>query len=551
MDWRAVSRSRSRISMDWRPQSRSRSRPPQSGTTFDQHGIISAPTDNRYQFPTIHTGANIDKSLDRRNTYPNLHHDGLATSPSIPIPGASAHRSYPEPSSASRPVRSGTLPALYEGQVDHDPLSFTHELHHDAQLSHSLSALNTPAFHPSSLPSFGFHGGSKLLADQSPNAYAFPRHVRKTSFDHTVKRENIFTGISGRHQVNGKPLSPDSLIGQKRRADAPHAESMLRADPSNVDGNPRTTQTQESDQYVSGNPFPSTPFNFCFPRDYIYDMHGGSHNEFSHMLHGTDDSHSSFHDPVPHPLNGSAFGPSVGTTSGVNEGLSAAAAATSAAMAEGYRISSAAANFPSDDPLDYHLLGMPYGNLDGGVSLAQGPYTVDPTQILPLEHGDGVLQSYHASPSSDGWGNGITSSSTASPEPYLTSSASTPPSVEGAMTGSSSRNQMRKIASSKRVAQEIRRKKSTMSPTIGTISRSATSTPDLSTREGSAGTAKGSSDDGDQPPTSCTNCHTSTTPLWRRDPEGQPLCEFIPPVVFGVMKLTVSICQAMHAVYSL
>lgn len=551
MDWRAVSRSRSRISMDWRPQSRSRSRPPQSRTTFDQHGITSAPTDNRYQFPTSHTGANIDKSLDRRNTYPNSHHDGLPTSPSIPIPGTSAHRSYPESSSASRPVRSGTLPALYEGQVDHDPLSFTHGLHHDAQLNHSSSELNTPAFHPSSLPSFGFHGGSKLLADQSPNAHAFPRHVRKTSFDHTVKRENIFTGISGRHQVNGKPLSPDSLIGQKRRADAPHAESMLRADPSNVDGNPRTTQTQESDQYVSGNPFPSTPFNFCFPRDYIYDMHGGSHNEFSHMLHGTDDSHSSFHDSVPHPLNGSAFGPSVCTTSGVNEGLSAAAAATSAAMAEGYRISSAAANFPSDDALDYHLLGLPYGHLDGGVSLAQGPYTVDPTQILPLEHGDGVLQSYHASPSSDGWGNGITSSSTASPEPYLTSSASTPPSVEGAMTGSGSRNQMRKIASSKRVAQEIRRKKSTMSPTIGTISRSATSTPDLSTREGSAGTAKGSSDDGDQPPTSCTNCQTSTTPLWRRDPEGQPLCEFIPPVVFGVMKLTASMCQAMHAVYSL
>ncbi|KAK9468400.1 hypothetical protein V1512DRAFT_259386 [Lipomyces arxii] len=25
-------------------------------------------------------------------------------------------------------------------------------------------------------------------------------------------------------------------------------------------------------------------------------------------------------------------------------------------------------------------------------------------------------------------------------------------------------------------------------------------------------------------PTSCTNCHTQTTPLWRRDPDGQPLC---------------------------
>ena len=527
MDWRAVSRSRSRISMDWRPQSRSRSRPPQSLTGFDHHGVMSTHTDSRYQLPTIGSTG----SLDRRNSYStrDSHHDGLPISPSIPIPGTSAHtdsRSYLGSSSAPRTGLSGTLPALYE---DHDSLAFTHGLHHDAQLdqlNHSSSALNTPAFHPSSLPSFGFHGGSKPSADQSPNARAFPRHVRKTSFDHTVKRENIFTGVSGRHQVNGKPLSPDSLIGQKRRADAPHAESMLRADPSNVDGNLRTTQTHEPDQYVSGSPFPSAPFNFCFPRDY---MHGGSYNEFSHMLHGTDDSHSSFHDSVPHPINGSAFGPSVGTTTGENEGLSAAAAAASAAMADSYRISSAAANFPSDDALDYnHLLGLQlqYGNLDAGV--AQGPYTVDPTQI---QHGDGILQSYHTSPSSDGWGNGVTSSSTASPEPYLTSSASTPPSADGAMNGSNSRNQVRKFASTKRVAQEIRRKKSTLSPTIGTISRSATSTPDLSTREG---TTKGSSDDGDQPPTSCTNCETLTTPLWRRDPEGQPLCEFIPPTVIWI-----------------
>ncbi|CAG8780984.1 9729_t:CDS:2, partial [Racocetra fulgida] len=25
-------------------------------------------------------------------------------------------------------------------------------------------------------------------------------------------------------------------------------------------------------------------------------------------------------------------------------------------------------------------------------------------------------------------------------------------------------------------------------------------------------------------PTTCTQCHTQTTPLWRRNPEGQPLC---------------------------
>lgn len=35
---------------------------------------------------------------------------------------------------------------------------------------------------------------------------------------------------------------------------------------------------------------------------------------------------------------------------------------------------------------------------------------------------------------------------------------------------------------------------------------------------------KGEQGDDEETPLSCTNCHTSTTPLWRRNPEGQPLC---------------------------
>lgn len=38
------------------------------------------------------------------------------------------------------------------------------------------------------------------------------------------------------------------------------------------------------------------------------------------------------------------------------------------------------------------------------------------------------------------------------------------------------------------------------------------------------GSTTGASVAASQPPTSCTNCHTQTTPLWRRNPEGQPLC---------------------------
>jgi hypothetical protein len=50
MDWRAMSRSRSRVPMDWRPSSRSRSRPPPAtGIQFD--GVLSHP--ERLAFPSL------------------------------------------------------------------------------------------------------------------------------------------------------------------------------------------------------------------------------------------------------------------------------------------------------------------------------------------------------------------------------------------------------------------------------------------------------------------------------------------------------------------
>ena len=88
---------------------------------------------------------------------------------------------------------------------------------------HPSSPRHNPAFTgmPSSLPAFqhsfpsqGLYG---MLDVRSPSPPAqirsFPRHVRKTSFDHTVSREGLIPGGSGRHQVNGKPMeSPSSLV---------------------------------------------------------------------------------------------------------------------------------------------------------------------------------------------------------------------------------------------------------------------------------------------------------------------------------------------------
>lgn len=528
MDWRAVSRSRSRISMDWRPQSRSRSRP-----GYDQ-GVVSIQFDGQFPFPPIGQGTSTNSHETQQGYARRVSGDTkvLAGSPSIPIPSTSALPAHRHPSSSLH----SALSAVHEGVAEYVSVPYGSPSRQNApvhQISHSLSALNTPAFQPSSLPPFGLHGLSKLPAEeQSTKPRVFPKHVRKTSFDHTVEKEGIFVGPSGRHQVNGKPLSPDSLLGQKRPAETVHAESLLRADPSNVDGtNPRLPHPRDADQYVNSGSFPSATFNFSCPQfEGMFDLsvQGGSvaHNEFSHMLHASDGRRSSdltFPDSASHSLGGPTYTPSVGSPHGVNEGLSTAAAAASAAMTEGYAQPNSA-NFLSDEgSLGYHILGLPFASLDPSVGLTQGPYThVDPTQILPVDHsGETIMQSFHASPSSD-WGNGIAASSTESPEPYVTSTASSPPSVDGA----NSRSQNRKIASMKRVAQDIQRKKPVPGTTVNVVadSRSSTSTPDPTTEGSSSSTVKGSSEDGEQAPTSCTNCQTTNTPLWRRDPEGQPLC---------------------------
>lgn len=313
-----------------------------------------------------------------------------------------------------------------------------------------FALLSSPVGHPSSLPAHGLYGPPKAGASAQPptEQRTFPKHVRKTSFDHTVAREGFFTGVSGRHQVNGRPQPPDQVLGTKRRADAPHAESMLRGD-IGID----TAMALETHDVESTSPFPSSQFNFSYPTyDNFMDLpsHGSLPGGLSQSLHTPkgnmslahfQDLRASLNDTFPLHDRGA-------------EGLSAAAAAASAAVAEGYaQLNVANLAGLEETGLDYSLMGMGIGmypNLDGS-SLVHQPFThIDPTQILSGDHGE-PFQSFHPSPSSDGWGNGLNSSSNASPEPYITSNASTPPSIEGPSNGNTSgRNPSRKGAAGKR-----------------------------------------------------------------------------------------------------
>jgi hypothetical protein len=224
-----MSRSRSRMSMDWRPDSRSRSRPPYSKTASyvnpeahyssllegdegEDSGAGHQPRPS-VPFPSTEEETTEDDADKNELEQGSTSATSYTSSSAIPIPSPSRHSrpdqmrdvDHPDHGESSRPSSS------YRNRFEsRSPSDF---------YNHSLSALNTPAFLPSSLPSFGLYGpptGSALHKTnptrQPKDALPFPRHVRKTSFDHTVSRAGILQGGSGRHQVNGKPLPPDSNL---------------------------------------------------------------------------------------------------------------------------------------------------------------------------------------------------------------------------------------------------------------------------------------------------------------------------------------------------
>ncbi|KAH9931131.1 uncharacterized protein BXZ73DRAFT_90208 [Epithele typhae] len=227
---------------------------------------------------------------------------------------------------------------------------------------------------------------------------------------------------------------------------------MLRADPpTGIDiPTPQSHPLDTKEDHYRGTPFPTSPFSFSTPYESLFDF-PGSHGTAGHVSSSLpsqkDYPPSSLHfpDSIRGPLDDTHSPPG-----GSVEGLSPAAAASAASIAESY----AQFNMNNMNYEDYQLMNMMYNNggSDYGHGMGPNSFTVDPTQILPnvpLDPGE----AFHPSPSSDGWGNGVGSSSNASPEPYNVSNASTPPSIEGA-PGGSRPTQTRKIASTKRVTQD-------------------------------------------------------------------------------------------------
>ncbi|EJD52636.1 hypothetical protein AURDEDRAFT_158369 [Auricularia subglabra TFB-10046 SS5] len=515
MDWR--SRSRSRVSaMDWKPSSRSRSRAPVQDPFSEAHSHSLLEQEawsasSKLTFPSMGASPPTRGSVAfpvMSNPTPPPGSSKVAASPPIPIPGSG---------SAPRP----SLPYYHDGSVPHasyqDPSRVGAASGYDRS-----SAVPTPqaptypaygasSIHPASLPNYGYSLPTRHNTFAQIEATGFPRHVRKTSFDHTVRDGRLPATGSGRHQVNGKPLGPDydSSLG-KRRADAPHVESMLRGDPQPMSPPRRPERTAEATP--QGSPFPSSAFSFQFGLhpDGLFDVANGP--------------------PIPGLLDNNK------DLTGLSDAMqmSAASRLSSGSMMSGSDISGGTSSLLGDamaqgnynvtgmdgSALDYALMDMLYPSyerpLTGEPASMQAPYShVDPTQLINNLENNEMLRNMHPSPSSDEWATaGFTSSSTASPEPLHPS------------TSSSSQSLQEQRASTSRAAVPNRRMSTAKRNTgdSGGVTSPTTSRRKSTAGETKAGGAEGGrvADDGDV--TVCTNCQTTNTPLWRRDPDGQPLC---------------------------
>ncbi|KZV76311.1 hypothetical protein PENSPDRAFT_448069 [Peniophora sp. CONT] len=451
MDWRAMSRSRSRVAMDWRPLSRSRSRPPPAdapgsalhpGAFGDPLTAHLPPFDNpsrRFSEP-------------QSNGRPGSPHGGYGGLPALPEHANEDALRYAFPS----------LPSLDGAGPD-----FHAHLHHGGHPS-SLPAAYGLGLFPASFDAHHHHHQHHPHTQQG-----FPRHVRKTSFDHTVSRESMLPPAPGgaRHQVDGRPAAQGAMGAMKRRADAHHGDSLLRGDPASIPGPGLSLNLNLGSIPRAGPPTPGGPRS-------PYAFGSG---------HGQPGGYDGFFE-----LGNSEYAPVMPTSDEVRHpaALSAAAAAVEAAYRE-----QTAQGGPGE--FDYGVVGVgglmglgPYGGL-GMTSMGMGAYgTVDPGQIMGPPANE-------PSPSSDGWGTraGGQSSSTASPEP--------------APSG-------RVVAGSKRAG-------------AARGVRPSASTPDLRKEGGGGGKGEKEKKDGAEVEerevsvTVCTNCSTTNTPLWRRDPEGLPL----------------------------
>ena len=224
MDWRSVSRSRSRMSMDWRPNSRDRSRVPRPFEHMEAHShTLLEQDEGSITFPSL---GDEEEVVPGSILIPAAHGESPtgvnARSATIPIPTSS------NSSNRSSRLHDGELPFFYSPSQTVPNVSSSGAEHSSVNpFQFPPHQVYLPPNHvsmqPGSLPVHTLNQIPYSILDQvhaipphgapplGPQQRGFPRYVRKTSFDHTVSRTGIIDG-AGRHQFNGRPVAPGTSL---------------------------------------------------------------------------------------------------------------------------------------------------------------------------------------------------------------------------------------------------------------------------------------------------------------------------------------------------
>nr|WRH23632.1 GATA type zinc finger protein asd-4 [Naematelia aurantialba] len=525
IDWRAASRSRSRMQIDWRAGSRSRSRSAFAGNRValvrgtEEHAqslLSQAEAEEQQHVAAIaninmslpagvlewsNGNAEVDFSASHQSSFHQQNGNDNANA------NVNGNGSYPNSQQASENAEQQTRSS--ESPFDFDQAVRAAEAYdlyaqsapsngHPTASSHLTMSLASGAKDRAAhLPGINGPGLYSQTEENFHPQYGYlPRRVRKTSFDHTL-RQTI-------EEEDEQQQSPPTPNPRKRQAEAsPYG------------------QEQTLPEGDSG--FPSTNFTFNYPQSYdtFFDLAAASAATPAGGTNGPS--------PNTNPLNGI-------------EGLDHDwANQSSAALHSAYGSPSnfvidpslTMPNMPTptgDNPFDFQQLMHLYLNANAAAS----PFThINPSQVLGGVPGapSGPVVDYPSNPSQ------AASPQSVAPTPMTSNVRPLPKIVNGKPVearihppaGPQRSNSSPNLHSMKVPS---------MTPSNSAKGHGRHASTNTAVKKGikSRPTTPGSDSDGTGPgsviptgpngesPTICTNCQTTNTPLWRRDPEGQPLC---------------------------
>lgn len=402
-----------------------------------------------------------------------------------------------------------------------------------------------------SIPGIGDFVG--IAANQHPEYGFLPRLVRKTSFDHKVRERSMSRG------PRRDQLAAEAMNNRKRpfRDDLSPARPAIQM-PITMDQRIAAGLSRNIASLGQRGPGPSmlsnvptTTFDFAVPQPggLNQQMPIGSSSRSNELATDFDSLLESLASQAGTPLQSPANNLLAGTVASASPqtALGSGSGASPSTHAGG-----ATGNLQAgtQNPSDLEAIMNMFYNSDASLGGQQPSFThINPNQVFgggPMDAMTGSLGNLTAS------GDEGSSTWTYSPTSSAPSNAATPPGVQPAhyqrspLVGNFRREPP--------IAPEPASSRSNASPSMQAIQKAAAlseasrvkpmgqmssgapnGTP---VRSASGPTARPSTSSGvnlkdlpsassmatADPPTVCSNCHTTKTPLWRRDPEGQPLC---------------------------